>query len=73
MTRETNYASSSVNLDASKKVSGRESTLGNDGRTTKIKMEGEQNDIEESYVYRGPKNKTGIFKNSLILKDLTGY
>ena len=28
---------------------------------------------EEEYVYRGPKNKTGLFKNSLILKDLTGY
>lgn len=27
----------------------------------------------EDYVYRGPKNKTGIFKNSLILKDLTDY
>ena len=27
----------------------------------------------EEYVYRGPKNKTGIFKNSMILKDLTGY
>ena len=28
---------------------------------------------EEEYVYRGPKNTTGIFKNSLILKDLTGF
>ena len=28
---------------------------------------------EDDYVYRGPKNNTGIFKNSLILKDLTGY
>lgn len=28
---------------------------------------------EDEYVYRGPKNNTGIFKNSLILKDLTGY
>ena len=28
---------------------------------------------DNSYVYRGPKNKTGIYKNSLILKDLTGY
>ena len=24
-------------------------------------------------MYRGPKNNTGIFKNSLILKDLTGF
>ena len=31
------------------------------------------NEEEEEYVYRGPKNTTGIFKNSLILKDLTGY
>lgn len=30
-------------------------------------------DEEDEYVYRGPKNNTGIFKNSLILKDLTGY
>ena len=30
-------------------------------------------DEEEEYVYRGPKNTTGIFKNSLILKDLTGF
>ncbi len=28
---------------------------------------------DQPYVYRGPKNKTGIYKNSLILKDLTGY
>ena len=35
---------------------------------TKVADEG-----EEEYVYRGPKNTTGIFKNSLILKDLTGY
>jgi len=28
---------------------------------------------EDEYVYRGPKNNTGIFKNSLILKDLTGF
>ena len=30
-------------------------------------------DEEDEYVYRGPKNNTGIFKNSLILKELTGY
>ena len=30
-------------------------------------------DGEEPYVYKGYKNKTGIYKNSLILKDLTGY
>jgi len=29
--------------------------------------------IKDDYVYRGPKNRTGIFKNSLVLKDLTGY
>ena len=28
---------------------------------------------EDEYVYRGPKNTTGIFKNSMILKDLTGF
>ena len=27
----------------------------------------------EEYVYRGPKNNTGIFKNSLVLQDLTGF
>ena len=27
----------------------------------------------DEYVYRGPKNTTGIFKNSLILSDLTGF
>lgn len=32
-----------------------------------------QDEDEDEYVYRGPKNTTGIFKNSLILKDLTGY
>ena len=29
--------------------------------------------IDDGYMYRGPQNSTGIFKNSLILKDLTGY
>ena len=27
----------------------------------------------EEYIYRGPKNTTGIFKNSLVLSDLTGF
>ena len=27
----------------------------------------------DDYVYRGPKNTTGIFKNSLVLSDLTGF
>ena len=27
----------------------------------------------DEYVYRGPKNNTGIFKNSLVLQDLTGF
>ncbi len=33
-------------------------------------LEGE---VQDQYIYKGPKNNTGIFKNSLILKDLTGY
>ena len=28
---------------------------------------------KDEYVYRGPKNNTGIFKNSLVLQDLTGF
>jgi len=50
------------------KGSGREATQGGDGRETEQKE-----DENDDYVYRGPKNRTGIFKNSLILKDLTGY
>ncbi len=34
----------------------------------------QENSVEDGpYVYRGPMNKTGIHKNSLLLKDLTGY
>lgn len=32
-----------------------------------------QDAIDDSYVYRGPKNTTGIFKNSMLLKDMTDY
>ncbi len=34
----------------------------------------QENSVDDgAYVYRGPMNKTGIHKNSLLLKDLTGY
>lgn len=36
VSKESNYVSTSVNLDAAKKVSGRESKIGNEGHTTNI-------------------------------------
>ena len=38
-----------------------------------VELDTKAQESAEEYVYRGPKNKTGIFKNSMILKDLTGY
>lgn len=32
-----------------------------------------ETDEEVPYSYKGPKNTTGIYKNSLVLKELTGF
>ena len=45
----------------------RQSTEANNNLDTKAGAENEE------YIYRGPKNTTGIFKNSLVLSDLTGF
>lgn len=65
--------SSSTVVDNTKKVNQQ-------GKTNNVVVKAAAAEIvdtkaqeSDEYVYRGPKNRSGIFKNSMLLKDLTGF
>lgn len=75
-----NTLANSVDFDYQNalKVTGRQTSQGVDAQQSPTpKLQAVEDilvhEVNDDYVYRGPKNRTGIFKNSLVLKDLTGY